>query len=206
MKKIIIITIAMLTVTPLLAKPTADWKKNWKFGVTGGVNLIAVENYGGGAYAYFDHNISWQAGIKAQYKWGKFLSYAIEPELKYVKSSTTIETIWGPGYGNLDLHYIDLPVNFQFGLQLSPIFRPFIFAGVNLSYLVKAGGEYNEVPVFDHQYNKFNFGLGTGVGFDLWKFQLQCKYNWGLTRVENETIPFENLLRKGWEFSLSIMF
>lgn len=207
MKKVLLASALLLSILPLSAQDRNNWRDHWKIGITGGVNLTQLENYGGGTYAFFDYTPSWHAGVTAQYKWGNFLNYSVQPELRYRQSTTDIESVYGTLFGRLDLGMVELPVNFQFGLQLSKIFRPFVQAGASLSYIVYKGGNYTELAMQNwNELNRFNVGLGLGVGFELWKFQIQCKYNWGVTRINRDKLPFNNLHFKGYEFSVGVLF
>lgn len=206
MKKTLLALILFLSIQPLAAQKNCR-QEHWRFGVVGGVNLTQVENYGSGTYAFFDYKPSWHAGLAAQYKWGRFLNYSLQPELRYMATRTDIESVYGTLYGQLDLGMVEMPVNFQFGLQLSKIFRPFVQAGTYFTYLAYKGGDFTEMAMQEwEELNRFSMGLGAGVGFDLWKFQVQCKYHWGLTPVNHEKTPFSRMLIKGYEFSLGILF
>lgn len=205
-KTIIFFFLISLCTTAALPAQSKQAERSLRFGITGGANYLQLENYGGGLYGYFDYRTSWQAGVSAQYKWGSFLTYAIQPELRYVVSNTDISPVIGPDLGNFKLGALELPINFQFGPQLSKIFRPFVQAGVNFSYLVNKGGDW--VELFDQwsMYNRFQTGLTAGVGFDLWRFQFQCNYRWNLTNINANKDLFDRMKLKGFEFTFGVFF
>lgn len=47
-------------------------------------------------------------------------------------------------YGKTYMHMVDLPVNFQLGLQLNPIFRPFVNWGLVPAAIVQGGDSFNK--------------------------------------------------------------
>lgn len=190
-------------------KETLSWRKNLKFGVVGGINLTQLENYGGGPFYFFDYAPSWKAGIAAQYKWDGFISIAIQPELRYNKVITEIEPVIGQTYGKTELHMIDLPVNFQLGLQLSPIFRPFISIGLTPAAIVAKNGillDWEGVSPL----STLNMSWTAGIGFELWRFQARFEYTRGLTDLNkyyrDPDWDFEHLKLGGFDFSLGIFF
>lgn len=186
----------------------AQTERPWRVGVVGGVNQTQLENYGSGLYVLSDFETRWQAGVAFQYsqpfKGSKLWDWSIQPELRYMVSSTYIEPIYGQLIGKTTLEMIDLPVNAQFGLRLSPIFRPFIAAGVSFGYTINEQGDLFEVGLLPT--NKFQFGVGAGVGFDLWKFQFQARYRYNLTRTNANRELFDRLMWGGFECSLGILF
>jgi len=67
---------------------------------------------------------------------------------------------------------LDVPVNLQMGLDLLMV-RPFVCVTPYFCFPVDVrGGE---------QVNRFQAGFGVGGGIDIWKFQIQCRYNWSIT-------------------------
>lgn len=199
MKKILVILLFLLTIQASVAQ-----QQKLRFGVSGGLNYTQVENFAGGYYAQFDRISSWQIGVAAQYKWGGFLNYAIQPELRYLQSSTYVEPVIGPDFGVLKLHAVELPINFQFGMQLSKIFRPFVQATAYVSCIVGQDAELLDKTLLP--LNRFNLGLGAGLGFDLWKCQFQFNYRWGLTNINQNKEAFDKLLLGGFELSVGYYF
>ena len=186
----------------------APKERPWRIGVVGGLNQTQLENYGGGAYVLCDFETRWQVGVAFQYsqlfRGSKLWDWSVQPELRYMTTATYIEPIFGQWFGATKMELIDLPVNAQFGLRLSPIFRPFVSAGVSFSYTIAEEGELfedNFLPT-----NKAQFGLGAGVGFDLWKFQFQARYRWNLTRTNANKEVFDRLVWGGFECSIGILF
>lgn len=71
-----------------------------------------------------------------------------------------------------DYTMVEVPVNFQVGLDLLMV-RPFVCVTPYFCspVAVRSGEEVN----------RFQAGIGVGGGIDIWKFQIQCRYNWGIT-------------------------
>lgn len=191
-----------------VATAVAQTERPWRVGVVGGLNQTQLENYGSGVYVLCDFDTRWQAGVAFQYsqpfKGSKLWNWSIQPELRYMVSSTYIEPVYGRWFGNTTLEMIDLPVNAQFGLRLSPIFRPFITAGVSFGYTINEQGDLFEEGLLAT--NKFQFGVGAGVGFDLWKFQFQARYRCNLTHTNTNKEVFDRLMWGGFECSIGILF
>lgn len=90
---------------------------------------------------------------------------AVQPELNYIYKC--------------DRQMLEIPVNFQIGLDLVLV-RPFICVTPYLNLPLSTGGNL--------EVNPFQAGFGIGGGIDLWRFQIQCRYNWNITDFyKNET-------------------
>ena len=84
-----------------------------------------------------------------------------------------------------DVGYIEVPVSIQWGPDLL-LFRPFLdvtpFVGIGVNNAVaykdaKDGvGKANDWEDF----SRWEYGIGLGVGLDIWRFQLIGRYNWNL--------------------------
>ncbi|CDN30921.1 hypothetical protein BN938_0820 [Mucinivorans hirudinis] len=200
-RKLLIIIFAVIGLGVLAQKMS--------FGVKGGINYLSLDNYGGGTYTLCEYRSCLSAGITAQYKWGDFLNFAIQPELVYSQSQTYIHPVVGLPLGDIRLIDIELPINFQMGLQLSPIFRPFVSAGLGFCYLIDTkvnDNLYSDGSLGFGSFNKFNVSFSGGAGFDLWNFQMQGRYRANVTRLNNTKQIFDKLLLSGFELSLTYFF
>ncbi len=104
---------------------------------------------------------------------------------------------------------IDVPVNFKLGLQLSKIFRPYIMGNIYGSYIVEYKGDLFYMLDLDEVWakrkiNKVYFGVSAGLGFDLWKFQLEGRYRWNLNSITSE--DYAALKQMGFELSCAFLF
>ena len=113
----------------------------------------------------------------------------IQPELNYVSKGAMYRGE-NPAGGSEDARfrtdYIELPVNFQFGLDLI-LLRPYLMVSPYIGYAVyKDSG----IVSWDNT-NRFEYGIGIGGGVDFWKFQLQVKYNWNIGQLARNTDRIE---------------
>lgn len=206
MKKLVFLIIVILSniAAAMAQSPTA--RRAWSLGLVGGITETRLENYGGGFYSTFDDEFRWQIGIAGRYTWrqDRFFNYSLQGEVRYVRSATDVIPVLGPDLGVVELDLVDVPVRFQMGLQLSPIFRPFIQIGPNFTFVAGSHAEFLDSYVLP--LHTFAPGFDTGFGFDLWHFQFQCNYRWGLTSVNRNRDLYNNLNLRGFEFSLGILF
>lgn len=203
MKKILAVTILAL-----LAMTVCSQSRPLRIGIKGGINYIHLENYGKGYYADFESRPGWNLGILAEFKRGSFVNYSVAPELIFTESRTDVDLIYATDYSAV-IRSIDLPVNFRIGLQLSKIFRPYLVGNIYGSYIVGNTGGLFELLDIDQSdseksLRKFYFGMSAGMGFDLWKFQIEGRYRWNLTRVNTD--DFASLRQMGLELSCAILF
>ncbi len=180
----------------------------YKFGIKAGVNYVHLENYGKGFYSDFDAKPGWSFGALFQYKKGGFLNYSIVPEIIFTNSTTEVDLLYITDCLTT-IQTIDVPVSFKLGLQLSKVFRPYILGTVYGSYMVRYYGDLFGMLDEDHtatlgQLNKFYVGVGAGLGFDLWKFQLEGRYRWNLNRIITD--DYSALKQMGLELSCAFLF
>ncbi|MEI8005874.1 MAG: porin family protein [Bacteroidota bacterium] len=183
-------------------------QRPYRFGVKGGINYIHLENYGKGFYSDFAPKPGWSFGVLFQYTKGGFLNYSITPEILYTESITNVDLLYITD-SPATMQTIDIPLTFKLGLQLSKIFRPYILGNVYGSYLIKYYGNFFELLDIDHtspnaNINKFYFGVSAGMGFDLWKFEIEGRYRWNLVRINTD--DYSALKQMGLEFTCAFLF
>ena len=121
----------------------------------------------------------------------------IQPELNYVSKGTMYRgknPEGGSENARFRTDYIEVPVNFQFGLDLI-LLRPYLMVSPYIGYAV-----YKEPGIVSwDNTNRFEYGIGIGGGVDFWKFQLQVKYNWNIGQLARDTdsIDAEGPVRMG---------
>ena len=148
-----------------------------RFGIVGGANFSesSIKSL------KKDKITQYQAGITYQLKLP--LGFAIQPSLLYqakgmkfdVAGETGIDKLEGVGNVltsyNYKLGFIELPVSIQWGLDLL-ILRPYLEVVPFIGCAVANNGhDWNDI-------NRFEGGIGLGGGIDIWKFQINCRYNW----------------------------
>lgn len=158
-----------------------------------------------------DVNSTWksqtgyQLGIALQFKI-PVIGLAIQPELLY----STVESV-DPALStnSIKLDYVTLPVNFELGVDML-VFRPFIVASPFISYAIQKGARLEDQPWDD--INRFDYGIGLGAGFDLWKLQIMGKYNWGLGKLQSadanwdQKETYNNAKLQGFQLSVAFLF
>jgi hypothetical protein len=203
MKKII-----LLVLLSILISAAHSQKRPWRFGVKGGVNYIHLENYGTGYYSDFDAKPGWTLGVIAEYTKGDFFNYSIAPEVIVTQSYTLVDLIYVTDFP-ANIQTIDIPVNVRAGLRLSKIFRPYLLGNIYISYMYNNVGEFFDLldadnSLTDNTIRKFYYGLSAGMGFDLWKFEVEGRYRWNLNKINTD--DFESLRQMGLELSVGILF
>jgi len=86
---------------------------------------------------------------------------SVQPELNFVYK--------------YDRMMMEIPVNLQVGLDLLLV-RPFICLTPYLNFPLSNAGNIN----------MFQAGFGVGGGIDIWRFQIQCRYNWNITDFSSQ--------------------
>ncbi len=162
----------------LMALPLAAQEKDkkasfFKFGVKGGIDFISLDKFEVGAipesvstYTGFTAGVAFSFDLPVQ-------GMTLQPELNYVSKGARIKG--GSGTTNLRLDYIELPVNLQVGLDLI-LMRPYLMLSPYIGYAVYREPEYISWEYLKH----FEYGIGIGGGVDVWRLQLQVKYNWNI--------------------------
>jgi len=143
-----------------------------KFGIKGGVNFDKF-NY---TDVKSNSTTGWQAGVLLQVK-VPGIGIGIQPEALYTVRN--MEAYNAKGSSKNNIHYLEVPVNVQWGLDLV-LLRPFLMFGPYFCYAVNIKGD-----VLKDRINKFDWGIGLGAGLDIWKLQFGARYTWGLQNVSS---------------------
>lgn len=187
MKRFLTLSLVMFFLASLSATAQTAYS-----GIKGGLNLSSLASDDGD----YDDNmkIGFHAGFFSKMEISELV--ALQPELLYSLKGIKIdydESAIADGSSKFNLHYIDLPVklvlNFSDYIDLQ--FGPYV------SYLVAADID-NDADIFDgievdgtdeldrDQFNKFDYGLTVGIGFDLDPLILGVNYNLGLNPVAKD--------------------
>lgn len=170
MKKLI--TLAVVAFAALLLAGQASAQHN--FGIIGGVNFSStnVREFNRGTMTQYHAGLTYRAKLP--------FGFSIQPSLLYqVKGAKTTS---GGMDSDTNVGYLELPVSFQWGPDLI-LFRPFVDVtpfvgyGLNNKYWSQAAGHVNNAW---GGLNRWEYGVGAGLGLDIWKFQLIARYNWNL--------------------------
>ena len=142
----------------------------------------------------------WQAGIGYQSEVSSGFSF--QPEIVYKVSGYKLSDAT-----DLRLGYLEIPVNVQWGPDLV-VARPFIFAGpyvgIKLTNSLKGSESQLSEEVIKHL-KKAEFGLGVGLGVNVFKFQIAAKYNWNFGPIADAaSADYTTLQGKPRTFEISV--
>ena len=156
----------------------------------------------------------WHGGFT--YKLDLPLGFSLQPSLVYHAKGTRLKE----QMFDIRMSYLELPVSFQWGPDLL-IFRPFLditpYIGYALGNQLAASGMDTARNSWNGL-NRFEYGLGLGIGLELWRFQVIGRYNWNFGPLSNADaamsdgfVPFiSNAFSSnnfgGFTLSLAILF
>ena len=119
-------------------------------------------------------------------------SFSIQPEFLYSRKGSELvyDNAFVTGKAKFQLNYIEVPVLAK--INLTENFS--IHAGPYLAYLIDGkvsnetdGGAFNFEDNLDNKdFNKFDYGLSAGLGFDFNSIGIGARYNYGLSTVGKE--------------------
>ena len=175
-----------------------------QFGIKGGIYTTKLSNIN--KDFKFKDNIGYQAGIL--YSHHVTPGFVVQPELLFINRTATIApktSMPGATDEKIELQYLQIPLSIQYGFNLVVV-RPYVQAVPYISYAI---GKNHNAGSWD-DLNRFTGGVGLGVGADLWKFQVNVRYNWDISKVgEGEKGTYDGWKtskQKGLEVSLAFIF
>lgn len=148
------------------------------FGITGGASFIGLKDI------CSESVTGYHAGIT--YKFDLPFGFAVQPYLLYhMKGSMISDASDTKSYLDMKAGYLELPVSFQWGPDLI-LFRPFLdvtpFVGYGVNNNFSGFSSlWDKIFHSENQWdglNRLEYGLGVGVGLDVWILQIICRYNW----------------------------
>ena len=146
------------------------------------------------------HN-GWQVGVGFQTE--SALGFSFQPELLYKVNGLKFSD-----GANLRLSHLEVPLNVQWGPDLL-IARPFVLAGPFVGYNFKPSGKgISEEEV--NALHRFEWGVGVGLGINIWKLQVAGKYNWNfgtfadVTSAQAAMAHFDSLKGHPRTFEISV--
>lgn len=163
-------------------KYTVSDQIEYRYGIVGGQNIATIKSEKGTSQ---DIITGWMGGVAFQVVWPK--GFAVQPEVLYSQKGCMFT-----GHGlKYDIDYVEVPVMVMYRLHMAEV-KPFAFAAPYGAYAVRIAQNGNMDDIFSNDINKWDFGIGAGAGFDVWKIQLSFKYSWGFAQVANETFTIRN--------------
>lgn len=206
MKRLLAFVAALFMLIPLVSAQSG-------FGVKGGMNFNTMSDMKptDGGLINVKARTGYHFGVL--YKAKLPLCFALQPELLYINKNSRMESGEhnSKGYLSQDarLHYFQLPVGVQWGIDLV-LFRPYLQFTPYIGYAISKGGIYNKVSWDD--LNRFEYGFGLGAGIEVWKIQLSGRYSWDLGKVSNFEWPtglrkeVKREKNRGFELSIGFLF
>ncbi len=201
MKKHLLVVAIVLFLVSLIPQ-----RAEAQFGIKAGIyttNLSEMDNF------KVKNNVGFQAGLA--YKIKVIPNIVLQPELLYVQKNATCQEKGNASNSEkLNLHYLQVPVALQFGLNMVWI-RPYFQVVPYLAYNLGDNISNKSFKVDD--INKLNGGIGVGGGVDLWNMQLSIRYNWDFNKMGEENASDAPLYKqykvskgRALEISLALFF
>ena len=103
----------------------------------------------------------------------------------HMKSSTVNAAVESKTKLDMNVGYLELPVSFQWGPDLL-VFRPFVDVAPFIGYAVNNDFKsmeaiQNTITTWKDEWggmSRLEYGLGVGLGLEIWKIQILGRYNW----------------------------
>lgn len=192
-----------------------------RFGVMGGFSFSHASDIGNrGTTTKYNVGVTYQLKLP--------MGFSIQPSLLYHVKGARVGEIGGIAGSsvNLTAGYLELPVSFQWGPDLL-LFRPFLdvspYIGVGLNNRLEYGvgndARFEDTNIWQRAgLARMEYGLGLGIGIEIWRFQVIGRYNWNFgplykTRDDMDTTAaiftegaFSGGNFRGLTLSLSFLF
>jgi hypothetical protein len=95
--------------------------------------------------------------------------------------------------------FFTVPINLRWQPLPIPVVKPIILVGPYFGYAVNFKGFKN----FKDDIKRFDWGIGLGGGVEIWKLQIEGRYNWGLQNLSERAKHFD---LKSNVFTLSAIY
>ncbi len=188
---VMFMTVTATSVSAQVQQTSSESGLTPKIGVKGGVNLtnLYVDEVD-------DENMKAGINLGLYAKIPVTKGFSIQPEILYSNKGAKVaynNTLIGGEY-RFNLNYLEVPV-----LGVVNVAKNFnVHFGGYAAYLtnvnIKAednGSSNEELVSFDEDnFNRFDYGLVGGVGFDVKGFTLGARYNYGLNQVGEKSDAF----------------
>lgn len=182
----------LLCLVGVLASYKADAQCN--FGIVGGGTFSSLQGM-------TSSDANYHAGITLRFDLPA--GFSIQPSVLYnvkgaVFQGVTIDTLKDV---DLSVGYLEMPVSFQWGPDLL-LFRPFLdvspYVGYGIDNSLRGIGGGESVmqlmelnDVWDSKgLSRWEYGVGLGVGLDIWKLQVIGRYNINFGSLTGGGLPF----------------
>jgi hypothetical protein len=183
MKKILLILVAFMFVGSIHAQ--------LRFGIKAGVNFSEFNTE---VQELQKNGTAWQVGLASQFKI-PLIGLGIQPELLYSVNQGNDNSIG----------YFTVPLNIRWQPLPIPFIKPVILVGPYFGYAVSFKG-FDSIK---DDINRVDWGIGLGGGVEIWKLQIEGRYNWGLQNLGKKIKDIDqigNISLKNNVFTLSAIY
>lgn len=158
-----------------------------RFGVMGGINFSTsnIKDINKGTMT------QWHAGVT--YKLDLPLGFSLQPSLLYNVKGAKVGA--ADTRFDLSMGYLELPVSVQWGPDLL-LFRPFLDVTPYIGYALnnKVTGDMDFRNDWKNvTLNRLEYGLGLGIGLEIWRFQVIGRYNWNFGSLYDAKAMYDNI-------------
>lgn len=148
------------------------------FLIKGGVNFPSLDLKDINSFD-IKGSTGWHAGIG--YQTGSAAGFSFQPELNYVRN--TVKVSESNSSESLNTNMLQLVPNVQWGIDLIAC-KPFIFAAPYVGLNLGVDGTSLTEQIKEN-IKKLDWGVGAGLGINVWKIQVTGKYSWSFGDVLN---------------------
>ncbi|HSB94345.1 MAG TPA: porin family protein [Flavitalea sp.] len=199
--------VTTMSVSAQVQQTSSEPKMTPKIGIKGGVNFsnFFIDDVK-------DNNVKTGLNLGLFAKLPVSHGVSIQPELLYSSKGAKVSynnPLVGGEY-RFNLNYLELPVLAVFNLGKN--FN--IHAGGYAAYLTSANvksednGSSNEslIDFDEEQFNRFDYGLVGGIGFDIKNVSIGARYNYGLNQIgeKNQSVISSEVLRNAKNNNISL--
>ena len=170
----------------------------YRLGVIGGINS-ATFNTKSDHFTEVIFGIT--GGLAAQIIWP--VGFVVQPAVMLSQKGCSLG---GSGI-EYKIDYLEVSTKLMYRLNIADI-KPFAFIapyGASSLGMKTTGLEIQSEEIFSEIVKKYDFGIISGAGFDIERFQLSFKYSWGIGQVTDDPFPIRNgvfIVTAGVFFSL----
>jgi hypothetical protein len=188
MKKIsaIIFALAVLAIKPCFSQDSGSPRQNvTRFGVKGGVNFTNFR-----VDEIEDNKMKAGLNLGLFFKMPVSEAVAIQPELLYSSKGSKLKydnALQGEGEYRFNFNYLELPImgvfslGDRFNLQVGPYVA--YLASTNIKNMDDDLNIQGVQDLNEDSFNRFDYGIAAGLGFDFEGFNIGARYNYGLNEV-----------------------
>ena len=181
----------------------------WKIELQGGVNISTYDLKNQSEYA----EISSKTGLVI----GGIIVYSLNDQielnsgLRYIQKGAHVvfNAVVFQADNKLNFNFLEIPLHLKY-LFVNSSFKPFISAGIDLSYLAlaKVAGTVDGNPIEDdvtEQFDKFELSLDGGLGLEYEadnniSYILSSNYSYSLVKVD------QDLTNRGFQILFSVLY